>query len=151
MALAPHYNYFRDCYDPIIGRYCESDPIGLQGGFNTYGYALANPLKFSDSDGRGWLGDWIGEQWGKWWGKKPGDLGKGLSIDAIGRLEGAKCAQQCEKFKRSPDKYLTASEICFKALQGTQADILSGGAVLNSCATHCLKLLPENCGKMSCP
>jgi RHS repeat-associated protein len=23
-----NYNYFRDCYDPVLGRYCESDPIG---------------------------------------------------------------------------------------------------------------------------
>jgi RHS repeat-associated protein len=23
-----HYNYFRDCYDPATGRYCEADPIG---------------------------------------------------------------------------------------------------------------------------
>ena len=42
-----HYNYFRD-YDPGIGRYVESDPIGLDGGLNTFVYAGSNPLKHSD-------------------------------------------------------------------------------------------------------
>lgn len=46
-----YYNYFRD-YDPAIGRYVESDPIGLNGGINTYGYVGANPATHSDPDGR---------------------------------------------------------------------------------------------------
>jgi RHS repeat-associated protein len=47
---ALHYNYFRD-YDPSIGRYGESDPIGLLGGLNTYVYVEANPLRKSDPRG----------------------------------------------------------------------------------------------------
>ncbi|MBT8067910.1 MAG: hypothetical protein KJO09_11770 [Gammaproteobacteria bacterium] len=41
------YNYYRT-YDPSTGRYLESDPIGLQGGLNTYGYVYQNPLRWID-------------------------------------------------------------------------------------------------------
>jgi RHS repeat-associated protein len=47
------YNYFRD-YDPSIGRYVESDPIGLRGGINTYGYANGDPLAYVDPTGESW-------------------------------------------------------------------------------------------------
>jgi RHS repeat-associated protein len=41
------YNYFRD-YDPSIGRYVQSDPIGLRAGVNTFAYAFDRPLNSSD-------------------------------------------------------------------------------------------------------
>jgi RHS repeat-associated protein len=45
------YNYFRDCYDPALGRYCQSDPIGLAGGLNTFTYVLGAPLDGIDPFG----------------------------------------------------------------------------------------------------
>lgn len=45
-----HYNYYRD-YDPGTGRYLTSDPIGLDGGVNTYAYALNDPLGLTDALG----------------------------------------------------------------------------------------------------
>ena len=44
------YNYFRD-YDPAIGRYSTSDPIGFGGGLNTFGYAGATPTMAVDAFG----------------------------------------------------------------------------------------------------
>ena len=45
-----NYNYFRD-YDPTLGRYIQSDPIGLYGGLNTFGYVLGNPIGLVDIKG----------------------------------------------------------------------------------------------------
>ncbi|WP_328592787.1 RHS repeat domain-containing protein [Ostreibacterium oceani] len=42
-----YQNYHRD-YNPNLGRYMQTDPIGLAGGINTYGYAGQSPLVFVD-------------------------------------------------------------------------------------------------------
>ena len=55
-----HYNYFRD-YNPAIGRYTTSDPIGLRGGMNTYSYVRGNPIVRIDPFG---TVDWSGTAFG---------------------------------------------------------------------------------------
>ena len=49
------HNGFRD-YAPSVGRYVESDPIGLAGGWNTYAYTLNDPSNSTDSTGLATIG-----------------------------------------------------------------------------------------------
>ncbi|QNH11767.1 RHS repeat-associated core domain-containing protein [Xanthomonas sp. SI] len=67
-ATGFNQNYFRD-YDPGTGRYGQSDPIGLEGGFSTYSYVEAAPFRYSDIFGlvKHTSGRWI-------------DCGKGCRI-----------------------------------------------------------------------
>ncbi|MDB5815470.1 MAG: Wall-associated protein, partial [Rhodocyclales bacterium] len=47
---ALHYNWHR-YYDPSIGRYISADPIGLNGGVNTYVYVEGGPTQYMDTLG----------------------------------------------------------------------------------------------------
>jgi RHS repeat-associated protein len=56
-----HYNFNRD-YRPQVGRYVQSDPIGLKGGINTYVYVENRPGLYFDHDGLAvmWSGSIVG-------------------------------------------------------------------------------------------
>jgi RHS repeat-associated protein len=115
--LRLYYNYFRD-YDPQMGRYIESDPIGLKAGVNPYGYATANPISQSDplglditvcffSGGSGHVG--IGVNSANTTGLYPANKSAGLAMchDTQGKIQSDQPihnwgSSQCLSIKTSP-------------------------------------------------
>ena len=66
-----NYNYYRD-YNPAIGRYIESDPIGIQRGTNhLFSYAGQDPINSMDAlglaCGSGWKQIFIPDNWFGWY------------------------------------------------------------------------------------
>jgi len=87
-----YYNYYRD-YDPSLGRYLQSDPIGLRGGMNTYAYVGGNPVNYIDPYGLYCLSpEAIGAISGAFGGLVGGALGgaaAGSAAGGVGALPGA--------------------------------------------------------------
>jgi hypothetical protein len=110
---------------------------------------LGNPLRYSDKYGLDAF-DWLRRKWDEFRGNQGRDLGKDIAADAIGRLQGAKCAKNCQQFKAPRDKQDIATEICLDLLPHVQADPIKGNDILQSCVKHCLRLLSENCDKPTC-
>ncbi len=127
-----HYNYMRD-YSPEIGRYLQSDLIGLAGGLNTYLYAL-NPL--TQIDPFGLMGQAPG-------GVGPRPPGQGLGFDDITGPFGPVCGTGAGAYF-IPDGYFTAD---FQTACQAHDDCYSTcGIAKGDCDAKFVKDLRRACG-----
>ena len=101
-ATGLYHNYFRD-YDPTVGRYVQSDPIGLAGGISTYAYGNGAPLGFSDP--LGLRGNPLGDMFGRMIARPivqrmgGGLLARGASAAAKARAQARRAAALAQRMQ----------------------------------------------------
>jgi RHS repeat-associated protein len=121
--LELQYNRFR-YYDPVLGRYLQSDPWGITGGYNLYGYRT-NPLLTADVRG---LGE---EEEPK--GKSPKEDEEGTAKPGAGEEGGQKALKDMspEELKAHVDERSQALKQAFADAdpEGEKATTLSVGVV----------------------
>ncbi len=140
------YNYQRE-YDPSVGRYSQSDPIGLDGGISTFSYAESNPLSYVDPLGE--MSRRKGERNltrspdgtgnpDKHWKDDPKRPGWGWQLDGHSGKP---------KYKKRPHYLLPPKAIGPGLVLRVALQVACENGDLASCKTLCT-LFPEVCGNV---
>ena len=138
-----HYNYYRD-YEPSIGRYGESDPIGLNGGLNTYAYAGGNPASYADPFGQSFW-DWV-------WRREAGKAGGKGGAKGVGAEHASRCARElCRRNWGAPGSDADAAEICTGLLEDARLSAQPNAYdIWSTCRKSCVELT-KNCQCIQSP
>ena len=75
-------------YNARLGRYMQSDPIGLRGGINTFAYVESDPLQSADARGLDPVGATVGGVIGSWGGRIGGGAIGTLIEPGVGTAAG---------------------------------------------------------------
>ena len=97
-----NYNMNR-YYDPVTGRYTQSDPIGLNGGLNTFGYVGGNPVSQFDPLGLSWSNS-ASMTWGWLSGTGPSNMIFGPGSDPVGEMKNADGVQAARDYYDQKNK-----------------------------------------------
>lgn len=137
-----YYNHNR-YYDPELGRYITSDPIGLEGGFNTYVYVGNKPLIFVDFygldatdwwNGRGGRNPWSEPTNGNWGGGCWSGGQYSCGNDGPGSAPPTDSADECYKYH----------DTCYVVCEGENCNIEDCKSDCDSELVMCLRNLRDD-------